>query len=393
MPNTLNTDNTNDSTQVSNNTAATFIAPTVPIKERKKAGLTLNIKTSNEPERLSNCTSPDSSWHIQSASYTPASAASSSQKNDKKQKIMVCAIDYDACLYNEYDQPIAFTEKNKLFLSIKDRINRGHYDGLHLIIASNRQNERLDYNMSMKKENPSVVYIMDILHQAIRKEFEGSNIHIVLNKFLIGDIFSGKEDGATYNNITEKLDLNSGQYDYSKEPEITGFSNICDKNKIIILYTQINKLKHENPQASIDYFFFDDRQDILCNAYQFFSNATWLTPKDTTLYFLRYTGQDSPKEYEEKIVGCGQTDSNYAETITKMVVDAGYNERWLKEIDVFSIYSNNQKKLAELKSDIESRNEVTRNKLASHFLFPPSKENQEDLSLQHNESVTSLRCS
>lgn len=205
--------------------------------------------------------------------------------------IRVASIDFDGCLSHQNvankisegsDRVQACIESNPVLIEQleKMQINR-------IMVGSNRQDVFMDVsnaNNHLSDGPGSCFPVLKAIGQKVGAEFDD---------FLMGDLYSEKEHGHT---IKKAEDILKGQAQYEadiKPNDVLHISNwLNDKDKISLIYAQIQKLALEHPDDQIEYAFFDDQEKILEAIESFYENNKELIPGNVKIKTFRYSNQN-----------------------------------------------------------------------------------------------------
>ncbi len=207
--------------------------------------------------------------------------------------IKVASIDYDGCLSHasfqqalrdEVDADIAekSMEHNRVLMERLRGFNR-------LMVGSNRQDVRGDFQESIKRDfttgknnhNGSCFSVLNAMSERLGCQFD---------PFLLGDLYSQKEHGYTYQQALELQKNHKHRYsDELTAQKVAGISSWAfDHKKVSVIYAQMQKLALENPDSDIEYHFIDDREDIHEAVESFFKANPEMIPGNVKLKTIRY---------------------------------------------------------------------------------------------------------
>ena len=251
----------------------------------------------------------------------------------QKKRIAVHSFDFDGCLFNmEYLKfPGSQSEKviganRNLFNYIANRINQEKFSEVIIMSGTARQSHEIekfneyargwfggepDYSRRTGLAAPMLKAICDEISLTAKH-------NCVLDPVLMSDIYGGRKAGHNYGNIINTA--YEGLHDKS----------VSDEYKITLLYMQIHKVASENPDAEIDFNFYDDRDDILDKLDNKFFKYPNLLPKNIVLHLNRYNGVDltaiSRFDSEPRIIkGEGLIDKHYRKTIMDFALSQSSN--------------------------------------------------------------------
>lgn len=220
-----------------------------------------------------------------------------------ERKILGLSFDFDGCLFHlGYHQSNEknVVAQNKIFLKgIKEEFKG--YDKIVAYTGSNRQDKDVDSSNADRNKTASCFSSL----QAICK-FLG--VRVDLDKILMADVYGGLKAGESFERAIEDSD--------SQKKNGYHCHWIFDEEKLTILHTQMHKLATENPDADIDFKFFDDRYDILSALREYFTKYPCMIPDKVKLHLYRYRGKRA--RFVSTIQGVGAIDMQYRETIRHM---------------------------------------------------------------------------
>jgi Skp family chaperone for outer membrane proteins len=167
--------------------------------------------------------------------------------------------DFDGCLSSEEADDILALPANVLWI---EHINesKGRYDGIEVFINSNRQSVR-DDNSNAKK-NGSCYPVMQALSRKI-----GAKFHPIL----MTDVYNDLQDGETFQQALSLLDQNQKDYVQERARVAQPPDWLHDTSKLSTFLMQVHKMASEHPNDKFDFYFFDDRKDILDGLATFFA--------------------------------------------------------------------------------------------------------------------------
>lgn len=206
-------------------------------------------------------------------------------------KIVALSIDIDGCLLLP-DQVDTWTtlkrRVNNLITYINGVIQNKHNDTteLHLFLGSARQTAFLDhYNNNLPTPNNQNRFdkpprCFDIM-LALRKLFdEKLDKPVHLQKLLIGDVMDNKSAGWYFNYYLRRRPtkhIDSISIDY------------YDPSKTQLIHTQMQYLaSQQSDNDEIQFFFIDDRADILEQNRAYFQSNQQLIPSNTHLGYIQF---------------------------------------------------------------------------------------------------------
>src|SRR3990167_2496951 len=225
----------------------------------------------------------------------------------------VRSVDADGCVFNEKffasqadDRLIVANER--LLAAISSEISDEKYDGIVWMVGSNRQSSEADIENSGWGKG-SFYPVLQTLCDEVNKRVPHWPSRV--DGYLLADTYGDKPAGENF-----AQSIAEAQYDFSKW--------LFDKTKLTILYAQMHKIASENPQAAIDFDFYDDvNEPILQGLKRFFAANPDLIPRNVKLRLHRYNGNELEKIAEQQ--GTGDIDANYQNNIKLMATCAGYS--------------------------------------------------------------------
>lgn len=276
-------------------------------------------------------------------------------------EILILAIDFDGCVYNEqYKKEISRkrnenpdmtwgvflqqqnallqSENQHLFNDVKTKIQQlTNVTKIEIYCGSARQ--------SYKTDTINLIHGPDIYGSAmqglvmLRNMFENeiSKCVVEANRFMLADVYGGHKPGESFQraliqmdkdatswraNTYKSMSVNPKDYEHSFNDHPDW---LFDESKITIVYAHIHKIARDNPEATITYSFYDDRQELLEAIGKFFGSHLDLVPKNITITLNRYDGQqvkyltvNLPGKEFPALKGEGETDLYYDESIKMM---------------------------------------------------------------------------
>ena len=201
--------------------------------------------------------------------------------------ISVLSFDYDGCLADRGTDILSKNEK-----LIKDLKENPALDRI-VFIGSNRQSKQDDDKNTYGNENGSSYIHIPRISLALEATFD---------PFLLADVYNEASPGTAFSEAT----------DSTHGPTHKGW--LHDESKITLIYCQMQKIAVENPLATIDFEFYDDKEDILLGLQTFFLENKHLIPANTRLHLYQYDGSNKVTVCEP-IAGTGRVNQQYAQTI------------------------------------------------------------------------------
>ncbi|HFF3629790.1 TPA: hypothetical protein ACGCKQ_000179 [Legionella pneumophila] len=204
--------------------------------------------------------------------------------------------DYDGCV--GVTNLINIVEQNpKLVQRIRDTSN--HYTKEVALIASNRQSDRDDRRNARSNGNSSCFVQIQKFCTGLGMEFD---------PFLLADAYNLVPAGTSLHEATNPA--NGGKIQ-------NGW--LHDKSKTTLVYAHMQRASSLEAREQIDYFFYDDREDILEGVHQFFSENPELIPSNVTMHLVKYACNreniHTMDNYKTPVQGKGFANPDYAKTI------------------------------------------------------------------------------
>ena len=244
-------------------------------------------------------------------------------------KVRGISVDLDGCFmglsYINNPQHDVIEANKELLDQIRQ--SNSNYKSTYVFVGSNRQSISDDKSNAHSTQNgsgyPRVLRI-------------GNYLEAPVDKLLLTDVYNNLPDGETFDQALIFLDAQHHNYDREQYTGITFLEWLHDKSKLTILYAQIHKLTTENRGDDIEFYFYDDRKDILNNLHQFFLTHPNLLPNNTALYLIRYSGpiDANNKKIEpltnayEPVCGSGVIDTAYKNTVKKIAAECIESRRF-----------------------------------------------------------------
>jgi hypothetical protein len=245
------------------------------------------------------------------------------------------SVDLDGCFMNYSYIELRknnFHSRNNIIdanLELLNSIGQSNqkYKSTHVFIGSNRQSIGDDKTNAYSTQNgsgfPRALYIANYLEAP-------------LDKFLLTDAYNDLPDGETYEQALLFLDKQNHDYKQEDCKGIKFCDWLHDESKLTILYAQIHKLASENIGDDVEFYFYEDREDILINLQNFFINHQTLLPANVTLNLIKYAGPtDKNGNKVEPLInaypplhGAGTIDTNFKNTVKEMAAECFQSQRF-----------------------------------------------------------------
>ncbi|QRN04177.1 hypothetical protein GH742_09995 [Legionella sp. MW5194] len=230
--------------------------------------------------------------------------------------IRAISLDFDGAIFNgEFHRHKDVIRANKALL---DRIatNAEGYDSTTLYAGTNRQSVSDDRANAYKNDTgsafPHLMQLAGYLKDKLRK--------VKLDKFLLTDLYHQRKAGESFNEALTLLDKDSLHYDQEKMKNGPFKDWLHDQSKLTLLYAQIHRFAKKHPKDTMDFYFYDDREDILEKLHAYFQQNPNRLPSNLCLRIKRYCGEGSLKDYPP-IQGTGKIDKKYKATVKRLAAD------------------------------------------------------------------------
>lgn len=247
-------------------------------------------------------------------------------------KIRTLSFDFDGCLANRLYldlpkpadglEPKVITANKELLSAIN--AEKELYDESTVFIGSNRQSNDLDLGNWGK----GGIFTMRGMNSCFNDTSTiAAHLGAKMDGFLLADVYGQVDSSDSFNKamaIGEGLS-HMPLYCIRGDTSVKHNTTLFDTNKISLLYAQMHKVAHENPDAEIHFHFYDDRQDILEQLNTFFNNKDYHpVPRNVILHLHHYRYAPSLEKMSDTMFatihseGKGIIDSKYRETILAM---------------------------------------------------------------------------
>ncbi|CZH27528.1 hypothetical protein lpymt_01755 [Legionella pneumophila] len=167
------------------------------------------------------------------------------------------------------------------------------------MIASNRQSDRDDKRNARSNGNGSCFIQIQKLC---------TDLGMAFDPFLLADAYNLVPAGTSLHEATNPA--NGGKIQ-------NGW--LHDKSKTSLVYAHMQRASSLEAREQIDYFFYDDREDLLEGLHQFFSEYPELIPSNVTMHLVKYAcnreNVHTLDNYKIPVQGKGFTNPDYAKTI------------------------------------------------------------------------------
>ena len=260
--------------------------------------------------------------------------------------VRIISMDMDGCTLRDVNQLNELVPKNLTLLKRLSQKSREFtdddwptYQKNIVTLGTARQDFYIDRLNSRQMQRANTPFAASALVAFARGLSNQGVPNVHIDPFTMADIYGlGRQGGE---NFTTML---------TNSPSMPRDAWAFDSSKITLVYAQIHRAATLNPNADIDYLFFDDNKEILEGIANWFSNNQAFMPSNVTLTtylyrpkrFLR-TYLCTPHPYKEvkttdntsytsyfkiqetNIKGTGSTDTNYQWTIRKTAEQLRYN--------------------------------------------------------------------
>ncbi|HAT6978925.1 TPA: type IV secretion protein Dot [Legionella pneumophila] len=259
--------------------------------------------------------------------------------------------DYDGCV--GVTNLINIVAQNpKLVQRIRDTSNR--YTKEVALIASNRQSDRDDKRNARSNGNGSCFVQIRKFCTDLGMEFD---------PFLLADAYNLVLAGTSLREATDPA--NDGKIQ-------NGW--LHDKSKTTLVYAHMQRASSLEAREQVDYFFYDDREDILEGLHQFFSTNPELIPSNVTMHLIKYAcnheNAHTMDNYKTPVQGKGFTNPDYVKMIKAFGDKAIENARDVYDIDGKEINAAGVRQ-AKYNCNFEfEANKLQSMKFANHFDSP-----------------------
>ena len=217
--------------------------------------------------------------------------------------LRVISFDFDGCLFNynylrSSDKDVI--KHNKHFLdSLKQESNA--FSHTITMIGSARQSKELDMRGAQKNNTGSCFLAIQHITRYLKATF---------NTLLFSDIIGDLVEGTSYKRLLS--------HNVHQEKHACAF---FDNSKVMLLYAQMHHIAMQNPNETITFYFYDDRDDILNGLNNFFKHNPDMIPSKLNLRLQQYAGHHiNPVAI---VQGTGPANKNYRQTVTDML-DIGF---------------------------------------------------------------------
>ncbi|OGT45025.1 MAG: hypothetical protein A3E83_05945 [Gammaproteobacteria bacterium RIFCSPHIGHO2_12_FULL_41_20] len=231
-----------------------------------------------------------------------------------RQRINVRSVDFDGCIFNEdycrnpQDSKRLLAYNETFLKTVSQEIRGNHYNDVIWMVGSSRQDKGTDMLNALHNKG-SCFPALNRLCAEMQHRVPQTPCRV--DRYLLADAYGNQPPGE---NFTRALG-NASDYPFSEW--------LFDETKFSILYAQIHKIASENPDADVDYDFYDDREDILTSLQAIFTKHPDLIPHNVKLRLHHYDGRNIRQHIA--IQGSGTIDNNYHNNVKFLAQCAGYD--------------------------------------------------------------------
>lgn len=252
-------------------------------------------------------------------------------EKENGKKLIVFSVDFDGCLHTAIKDEDKY---NKLIDSIIAEIKQTNEQEeptkevvVKVFVGSQRQS-KTNEDLMIKGGHGSCAAIYQKFTSDIKEKLEFLEIEIMLDKFLLGDIFNNLPSGSAYKQL-EEIDSQSKRLKESnfedrsatnKQPKST--DHYVDHSKLLLIYSQAHFIARntEDTKDPIELKFYDDKKELLEKLKKFFKLfPNWL-PENITFTPYCYAKKDNV-QVMGAIRGTGVIDNDYKNTIKNILVN------------------------------------------------------------------------
>ncbi|KTC94175.1 hypothetical protein [Legionella erythra] len=229
--------------------------------------------------------------------------------------IRAISLDFDGAIFNDdFHQHKDVIRANK---SLLDQIanNAEGYEGTTLYAGTNRQSVSDDRaNAYRNKTGSAFPHLI-----ALAAYFKGRH-KVKLDRFLLTDLYHQRKAGQSFNEAISLLANEGVDYDEEKIKKGPFKDWLHDQSKLTVLYAQIHRFAKKHSKDTLDFYFYDDRNDILDKLHAYFKQNPHRLPDNLCLHLKRYCGEGSLNDYPP-IQGTGKIDKHYKATVKRLAAD------------------------------------------------------------------------
>jgi len=233
------------------------------------------------------------------------------EKAKPRPRIKVLSLDFDGCIFNHayMTNPLQanrlLATNARLIDQLTKEIEQEEYDEVIFMVGSNRQSKSVDTLGANLYGSGSCYPALMQLCEEFQKRTKAK---CRVDGLLLADIYGNRRLGENFHKAL------------SEDKNYPYFKHIQDTSKLTMLYAQIHKIASENPDAEIDFDFYDDRSDIIENLH-FLADHPDLFPRNVKFTAHLYNGTDPIEDFS--MSGTGQIDHCYQMNTKRLVETAG----------------------------------------------------------------------
>ncbi|KTD48933.1 Dot/Icm T4SS effector [Legionella rubrilucens] len=236
--------------------------------------------------------------------------------------IRAISLDFDGAIFNgDFHRHKDVIRANKALLDLIANNAEG-YESTTLYAGTNRQSISDDAANAHRNDTGSAFpHLMQLT--AYLNKF----LKVKLDKFLLTDLYHQRKAGESFNEALTLLEKDSPHYDREKIKHGPFKDWLHDQSKLTLLYAQIHRFAKQHPKDTLDFYFYDDRDDILDKLHAYFQQNPHRLPRNLCLRIKQYCGEGSLKDYPP-VQGTGKIDKKYKATVKHLATDTLASERF-----------------------------------------------------------------
>ncbi|HAT1825045.1 hypothetical protein SC438_13385 [Legionella pneumophila] len=267
-------------------------------------------------------------------------------------KINLNLYDIDGCMYHAHtrEKPIEkwLIESNQNLFDLQRILARQEgYDLLIVASGTNRQDKFIDELNGQRSD--SAIPAFPIIQSYLASQVD---CKVVMDPFLLADLYGNKEAGQSYTAILNE------KYLHSQENHT---QSAFDESKRSLLYAHAHRVAALHPDSEIVIDFYDDRNDILSGLYDFYNDNPFLLPANVTLRLNQYEGKEVTAY--PGIKGDGPIDYRYLINTQKMII---------RDLSPFPF--DEERETNPIKNEVTPSNYTTASALKEQKLIPDAFE-------------------
>lgn len=235
-------------------------------------------------------------------------------------KINLKLYDIDGCLYHAYKRHSDKTshgwlipENESFFAAQIEEINKEQYDKVVVAYGTNRQDAITNFSNSARGGSftPALPVIQNYLASQLDCE-------VVLDPFLMADLYGDREAGESYKNILKN--------EYTKQKGEKHAEWVFDHSKVSLIYAHAWRVRQLHPTDEIVIDFYDDTEGILNGLQEFFQDHPDWLPQNIILRISRYKG-NSIERIGPDIKGTSEIDERYDWSVRYLAASYDYRKK------------------------------------------------------------------